>query len=256
MVMHPELRSTTAVAGILRDVDQLVEHEGPLNPAAEVRTFKALHACAHLAHRKRGLAAHPAKKRRWSRDYHRLLSYLVRANLGLVYEMVRRVNVAGADRDAMMSEALFCLFQAVRGFDPWRGQRFSTYACTAISRGLHAVINREARRNRNLRRLFERLDRDEVDRAPAPETPSEVYGFVRNLLATAPGLTPTERSVLEYRYLQPRSTRPETLEAVGRCMNLSRERVRQIQEEALRKLRAAVDINPSLVEPFARLSDN
>jgi DNA-directed RNA polymerase sigma subunit (sigma70/sigma32) len=57
-------------------------------------------------------------------------------------------------------------------------------------------------------------------------------------------LTPTERMIIERRFLQPQGERPETLESLGRVFDLSKERVRQIQIGALDKLRSALVEDP------------
>ncbi len=64
-----------------------------------------------------------------------------------------------------------------------------------------------------------------------------VSGMLRGQIATALGqLTPRERRVLELRYGLS-DGQPHTLEEVGRAFGVTRERVRQIEVKALRKLR-------------------
>ncbi len=61
-------------------------------------------------------------------------------------------------------------------------------------------------------------------------------------------LTPRERDVLKYRYGL-RDARVQTLEEIGRRLNVTRERVRQIQNEAVGKLRQMMEENESIHEP-------
>jgi len=82
---------------------------------------------------------------------------------------------------------------------------------------------------------------------PAPEAENESLLADRLRLAlkhNSADLSPTERFVIERRFLQPKAAKPDTLESLGRMVKLSKERVRQIQLEALGKLRAALHADP------------
>jgi RNA polymerase primary sigma factor len=75
----------------------------------------------------------------------------------------------------------------------------------------------------------------EDQESPAPDAAAVaalLAGEVRHLLAT---LTPREREVVRLRFGF-EGTRPHTLQEVGRVFGVTRERVRQIEQEALGKL--------------------
>ncbi len=86
------------------------------------------------------------------------------------------------------------------------------------------------------------------------ESPSESSGSTETLLREHPSLmaligdlTPNERTVLELRFGL-KENEPLTLEAIGQRMGLTRERIRQIEAAALRKLKAlfeAKGVGPS-----------
>ncbi|MBW7907381.1 MAG: sigma-70 family RNA polymerase sigma factor [Kiritimatiellae bacterium] len=61
-------------------------------------------------------------------------------------------------------------------------------------------------------------------------------------------LSPRERDILRYRYGL-RDTRVQTLEEIGQRMKVTRERVRQIQNEAVAKLRQMMEENEQIHEP-------
>ena len=61
-------------------------------------------------------------------------------------------------------------------------------------------------------------------------------------------LTPAERFIIERRFLQTDAPRPDTLASIGKVIQLSRERVRQIQMRALDKLRAALYADAAIVQ--------
>jgi RNA polymerase sigma factor (sigma-70 family) len=76
---------------------------------------------------------------------------------------------------------------------------------------------------------------------------SATVAQVRRLLAQLP---PREREIVARRYGV--GGTPETLESIGRSLNLTRERVRQIQVKAERRLRAlARRDDPTLFPPEA-----
>ena len=76
----------------------------------------------------------------------------------------------------------------------------------------------------------------EDDEAPSPSDRAEAKMLKEELLKVLDTLTPRENEVIRKRYGLDDS-RPKTLEEVGREFNVTRERIRQIEAKALRKLR-------------------
>ena len=74
------------------------------------------------------------------------------------------------------------------------------------------------------------------DNSPSPSSESDERLRRRYLSAWISELPPTERDVIEMRYGLNRST-PRTLDSIGRQFGITRERVRQIENQAIRKLR-------------------
>ena len=81
-----------------------------------------------------------------------------------------------------------------------------------------------------------------VDEAPLPEAAvmqardeSTRHEWLETALAT---LTPRERHIIEQRRL---IDEPQTLEFMGKALGISKERVRQIEHHALKKLKAALE---------------
>jgi RNA polymerase primary sigma factor len=78
------------------------------------------------------------------------------------------------------------------------------------------------------------------DSAPAPDEAAET-SFRKEALTNVLGmLSPRERAVLELRYGLDGKP-PRTLDEVGRTFNVTRERIRQIENQSLKKLRALAD---------------
>ena len=78
------------------------------------------------------------------------------------------------------------------------------------------------------------------DTAPLPEEEAEVAMRREALRAILDTLSQRERRVLELRYGLD-GEQPRTLDEVGRTFNVTRERIRQIENQCLKKLRALAD---------------
>jgi RNA polymerase primary sigma factor len=75
---------------------------------------------------------------------------------------------------------------------------------------------------------------------PLPDEQAEVALRREALLSILDSLSPRERAVLELRYGLD-GQQPRTLDEVGRAFNVTRERIRQIEHQGLKKLRALAD---------------
>jgi RNA polymerase primary sigma factor len=252
---HPDLRRRNAERIFFGENTPTIDWSGRLTPDEELLAFKRMHFSAHMigrTGRKRSLSPR-AKIRetdKWRARYEELRDCLVNHNMGLVYEMLRRSRFRNVDQDELLSEGLMALLRSVQTYDPWRGYRFSTYACNSI---LRAFI-REAMKQTKLRDQtpmsfdpkMEEVDpiewRRENDRALFAERLNRILDD--NLA----DLSETEQTVLEKRFPRDRNEKRLTLEKLGRAMKVSKERVRQIQKHALEKLRDTVISDPVLFD--------
>jgi RNA polymerase primary sigma factor len=78
--------------------------------------------------------------------------------------------------------------------------------------------------------------------APLPDEAAEVALRREALRSILGSLSPRERAVLELRYGLD-GQQPRTLDEVGRTFNVTRERIRQIEHQSLKKLRALAEAN-------------
>jgi RNA polymerase primary sigma factor len=78
--------------------------------------------------------------------------------------------------------------------------------------------------------------------APLPDEAAEVTLRREALRSILGSLSPRERAVLELRYGLD-GQQPRTLDEVGRTFNVTRERIRQIEHQSLKKLRALAEAN-------------
>ena len=170
---------------------------------------------------------------------------LVVANLRLVVHLASRHVAPGRPLDDLVSDGTVNLMQAIERFDFTRGVRFSTYASWAIRKNFAKTIPHELRIRRAARTGTQEL----IDEHPAPKGPTAEGREVREVLRSTVAallleLGPREREIVVARFGLGRE--PETLEQIGRRFEITRERVRQIEARALRKLAALVD--PALID--------
>ena len=100
----------------------------------------------------------------------------------------------------------------------------------------------------NYRRLFPAQFDVTFERPYRPESREELYveRLKRAITGNLGNLTEIESTVLSRRFPPDRDLRRETLQQVGRAVGLSKERVRQIQNEALAKIRLVLEADPAL----------
>jgi RNA polymerase sigma factor (sigma-70 family) len=162
---------------------------------------------------------------------------IVRANLRLVVSIAKK-HVGGAQNlFELISDGNVSLMMAVEKFDYSRGNRFSTYASWAIIRNFARSVPRE---RYQLDRFATGHD-GILDVAagmqiydPNEVNPSELRESIDAVLAQ---LSPRERAVLIEHYGLDERNMPATFDQLGRHMGISKERVRQIEIQAIKKLR-------------------
>lgn len=179
----------------------------------------------------------------WRQRASAVRAAIANANMPLVPAMTRYVQGAVLELGEMTSEGYMALLRCIDKFDVARGFKFSTYACRAIIAQFRRMALRASRRRErggmDVDLTIEAHDasdrRHEDQRTNAIDALQEV---IRKNLAD---LTEDELSVLHRRFLTPSETGTATLAQVGKTMNLSPERVRQMEKTSLLKVRAALE---------------
>jgi RNA polymerase primary sigma factor len=177
---------------------------------------------------------------------------LAQTNLALVLAMAKRTRMSEVDFADLVSEGNMALLRAVDKFDVGRGFKFSTYACRAILK----AFSRTGVKLSKYRAMFPtdfdpKLERSDFQEEKNERHEAECVDEIRLILhSNRADLTDIEREVIEHRFAlgrQPRDSRdakgpsPLTLEQVGRIIGVTKERVRQIQNKALEKLRVSLE---------------
>ncbi|HEY8668515.1 MAG TPA: sigma-70 family RNA polymerase sigma factor, partial [Tepidisphaeraceae bacterium] len=159
---------------------------------------------------------------------------IVKANLRLVVSIAKKHLRPGVNLMELISDGNITLMRAVDGFDIHRGNRFSTYATLALMKGFARSVPMmlAARRGGacDHRMLLEVADSRHT---ASPERAAE-RDDLRHLLSR---LSERERHVLGAHYGLEESI-PASYEQVALRLGLSKQRVRQIEQQALAKLRA------------------
>ncbi len=206
--------------------------------------FQALHVCAFRANRAAKGGKGDGDCQAWSERWETIRGYIVERNLGLVYSMIGRFGSRQLDEDDMLSEAMYALTRAVDRFNPWRGFKFSTYACNVIAR----AIMRRGKQESNYRRLFP-VQHDVLFERSTGTSDVGMELYVERLQGVMERnmgeLTDLETTILSRRFPEERESRL-TFQEIGDEVGLSKERVRQIQNVALSKLREVLDSDPVL----------
>jgi RNA polymerase primary sigma factor len=181
---------------------------------------------------------------KWHRRFEHFREYLVRSNLALVLAMAKRVRLGDVDFSEVVSEGNMALIRAIDKFDVERGFKFSTYACNAILKAFCRATNKAVcYRNRFPAEFapgMEKCDwpdrrRDQVEEECVDELKTIIDGNLANLSIV-------EQTVIRRRFnLQERDPKPLTREEVGNVIGLTKERVRQIQNNALAKIKAVME---------------
>jgi RNA polymerase primary sigma factor len=244
-VSDRRIQTQTAALEAAHIADRVTAADGMEAGSEEQALFAALHTCAfQVARRPNGKPISTSQLTLWSRRWQQIRNHIAAKNIGLVHLVSRRFRSGVVDEDDLLSEAMYSLGRAIDRFNPWKGFRFSTYACNAMIRALSRRRKGETR----YRNLFP------VQHDASYEKPTEPGDFreelwlerLRRALERNLGeLTEMEATVLTHRFFAEECS-VRTFQEIGTLIGLSKERVRQIQNIALRKLREVLECDPVL----------
>jgi len=183
----------------------------------------------------------------WAKRAHEVRGLIVTLNVPLVLAMAKRARFTSIDFNEMVSEGNMALLRSVEKFDCGRGFKFSTYSCRAILKSFSRVVMRATRYRGQFPVEFDpSIEKsDYADRRREDIEFDCVEELKAILLQNLAELNDVEQTVIRERFaLQaqvPAVGHPKTLEQVGALIGVTKERVRQIQNKALRKIRQALE---------------
>lgn len=185
----------------------------------------------------------------WYRRSEAFRDQIAQTNLALVLAMAKRTRMSDVDFSDLVSEGNMALLRAIDKFDVARGFKFSTYACRAILK----AFSRMGVKLSKYRQLFPTDFDPKLERSNFLENKREgheddcVDEIRRIIKDNRADLSPIEKEVIEHRFAlgRRRQVNPEaaplTLEQVGQIIGVTKERVRQIQNKALDKIRQSLE---------------
>jgi len=229
-----------------------ITEETSLTTAQEILLFQRYnYARMRLIQQVEALAAessheHVCELLAWAHRAMDARGQLARSNLPLVLAMAKRTRLGGLDFNELISEGNFALLRSVDKFDCSRGFKFSTYSCRAILKSFSRVAMRTSRYRGQFPTEFDpTLEKsDYVDRKRDDvegQCVAEIRDILRNNRAD---LNEIEQTVIRERFALDAPTlpaKPKTLEQVGEMIGVTKERVRQIQNKALQKIRTTLE---------------
>jgi RNA polymerase primary sigma factor len=180
----------------------------------------------------------------WHRRFEHFREYLVRTNLALVLAMAKRTRLGDVDFAEIVSEGNMALIRAVDKFNIDRGFKFSTYAFRAILKAFSRTAQKSSRHRTRFPVEFEpEMEKsDWADRrrdAVEEDCIDELKAIVDRNLAD---LSQVEETVIRRRFNWKQEDESSlTLEEVGQIIGVTKERVRQIQNKALLKIRTVME---------------
>ena len=187
----------------------------------------------------------------WHRRAENYRDQIAQTNLALVLAMAKRTRMSEVDFSDLVSEGNMALLRAVDKFDAARGFKFSTYACRAILK----AFSRTGVKLSKYRQLFPTDFDPKLERSDFMEKKRETHeddcvDEIRQIIRdNRADLTDIEQEVIQHRFAighrrdDGGEAEPLTLEQVGRIIGVTKERVRQIQNKAMEKIRIELEAN-------------
>lgn len=167
---------------------------------------------------------------------------LINANMRLVVSIAKKHSAQSDNFFELVSDGNISLIRAVEKFDFGRGFKFSTYASWAIMKNFARTIPDEKHRRERFvtghEELFEAAPDTRSDEHEILATQERASHSVNRLLEY---LEPREREIIRMRAGLDDHAKGMTLEEIGQQFGITKERVRQLNARAMKKLRSIVE---------------
>jgi RNA polymerase primary sigma factor len=162
----------------------------------------------------------------------------VRKNIALIMAMISKTWHKSEPPDEMLTDGMLTLLHCVDKFDHTKEIKFSTYACRALlnlfsRNGTVETRRRQRHSERNMPELPYRIDEDLQD---------DLKDLHDEITHNRANLTDLESFVVRMRYGLSGQD-PMTLYDLGKIVGKTKESVRKIQNDALRKLRIVLHVD-------------
>ena len=175
-------------------------------------------------------------------DANQIKETLIRCNMRLVTSIAKRHSGSGENFFELLSDGNMSLMRAVEKFDYSRNFKFSTYASWAIMKNFaRSIPDEKNRRERFVTGNDEVFDAAEDRRSDEKECLAAAEQASVKVNRLLDMLEPREREIIRLRAGLENGADGMTLEKIGEKLGITKERVRQLNVRAMKKLRAVVD---------------
>ncbi|MBW6516796.1 MAG: sigma-70 family RNA polymerase sigma factor [Candidatus Cloacimonetes bacterium] len=157
-------------------------------------------------------------------------SIVIEEYVGLVRSIVSRYRSYSYPMEDLMQEGMIGLMEAKERFDGGKGASFTTYAAFWVKKRIIDALNRERKESMDAIAYDDSILNEEQEKeteVKIEETELEVNKL------DIPHDFPEE----EKKFLNLHFTEKQTLSEIAKIMNLSRERIRQLKQKALRRMK-------------------
>jgi RNA polymerase primary sigma factor len=176
------------------------------------------------------------------KEANQIKELLIRCNMRLVTSIAKRHSGQAENFFELLSDGNISLMRAVEKFDYSRGNKFSTYASWAIMKNFaRSIPDEKNRRERFVTGNEELFDAAEDKRTQEKDMLAAAEQATAKVNRLLEHLEPREREIIRMRAGLDSGADGMTLEKIGEKLGITKERVRQLNVRAMKKLRTIVE---------------
>ena len=175
-------------------------------------------------------------------EANKIKELLIRCNMRLVTSVAKKHSGQTENFFELLSDGNISLMRAVEKFDYFRGNKFSTYATWSLiknfARSIPDEIHRKERFVTGNEEAFEMAEDKRTNETEVLAAAAQATAKVSRLLEY---LEPREREIIRLRAGLDNAKEGLTLEKIGERLGITKERVRQLNVKAMKKLRTIAE---------------
>lgn len=164
---------------------------------------------------------------------------IIQANVRLVMSVVKKFVSPQQSFDEIFSDGIVTLMQAVEKFDYDRGFRFSTYAYRSIARNAYRTVTAARKDQARFTRGAEEWAVEQGEDQSQSMMSDKIWNGLRDKMGSMlDRLDRREKFIIRSRYALGSHRKVRTFQCLADKLGVSKERVRQLEQRAVAKLRA------------------